>query len=205
METFKPDIGSEELPRFTVMTGAQLRQRHIEKLRVQEQRAMINDAFDPDSLTEEDQAIFNAWLKTMAESKYPDEGDYKVRILEDNGDPVTEFGEEFEFITGVTYTSDSNCNCKAIEFNISQVDLDNAIGNTDPSFNNKVVCYYNICDESAGSYIFDTAGIQYANICTKADYMVSLYFQYSISDNSLLTPPNCSASLSDNCCEELIP
>lgn len=204
METFKPDIGSQELPRFTVMTGAQLRQRCVEKLRVQGQRTMINGAFDPNSLTEEDQVILNAWFKAMAESKYPDEGDYKVRILEDNGDPVAEFGEEFELITGVNYSL--NCDCRPIEFNISQTDLDNATGNTDPLLDGKISFFYNDCDgifsQATG---FDTEGPQLrAGVCAKLDSDL-LYFRYYNADTPVTTGYSSSATRSNNCCEELIP
>jgi len=205
METFKPDIGSEELPRFTVMTGAQLRQRYVEKLRVQEQRVMINSALDPDSLTEGDLEMFNAWLKTMAESKYPDEGDYKVRILEDNGDPVTEFGEDYEFITSVGYLPADCGDCRAIELNISQTDLDNATGNTDPLLNGKISLFYNDCDGILLTTGFDTAGIQFkAGVCAKSNADL-LYFQYYNADNPVTTGYSSLATRSDKCCEEIIP
>ena len=101
--------------------------------------------------------------------------------------------------TSTTTTTTTLCPCRQIEVSISQLDLDDATGNTDPGNNNAIVLTYRNCDGTFTSYPTSVAGIfQPAGVCT-TDQSEIIALTY-LKNNAPIVSTLSTATVTDTCC-----
>lgn len=93
-------------PTFIIKSGRELRNAHISKAYVKQLLDWVDTGVDPTKVSEETKKeLMVQWTKE-SEIAFPGEGDYTVRILDENGDgiisdsEVTYFREDEEFLKG---------------------------------------------------------------------------------------------------------
>lgn len=95
--TFRPDIDGPRIPTYTMLTGDYLRNLYIARQHGTQIVTWVADGIDPACVpAEEVQALLEEWM-SQAESVYPGEGDYRVRLLDEEGERIT-IGSVVEFI-----------------------------------------------------------------------------------------------------------
>ena len=104
-----------------------------------------------------------------------------------------------EEITTTTTSSTLACGCFEIETNISQTDLDDATGNTDPANDNLISFFFLDCNGVFSQVSYTVAGTYYStDVCTNNPASI-LSFRYMKND-ILITTVVSTASLSAICC-----
>lgn len=95
--TFKPEVDGPSIPTYMMLSGDYLRKLHITKQYGTQIVNWVAAEVDPVCVpkTEMD-ALINMWTKE-AESMYPGEGDHRVRLLDEEGNPIP-IGSDVEFI-----------------------------------------------------------------------------------------------------------
>lgn len=98
-----------------------------------------------------------------------------------------------------TTTTTLACGCFEIETNISQIDLDDATGNTDPLLDNLVNFFFLDCNGIFSQKSYTVAGTYYSTDTCTNDPLNILSFRYMKNDVEITTVVS-TASLSINCC-----
>jgi hypothetical protein len=80
-----------------VLTGDYLRKLYISKQYETQIVTWVADDVDPLTVKEDAMALLMATWKKEAESLYPGEGDYRVRLLDAEGERIP-IGSDIEFI-----------------------------------------------------------------------------------------------------------
>ena len=79
--------------------------------------------------------------------------------------------------TGLTPTpTPAPCDCNYLYLNVSQTDLDDATGNTDPNLNGKVFIDYTNCDSNPAQFQTSSAGIVNTTDCYLLSVGPSIYY-----------------------------
>ena len=98
-----------------------------------------------------------------------------------------------------TTTTTAACGCLEIETNISQTDLDDATGNTDPVNDNLISFFFLDCNGVFTQTTYTVAGTYYStDVCTNNPANI-LSFRYMKNDINITTVVS-TASLSAICC-----
>lgn len=98
--TFLPEIDGVNQQIFVVMSAGTMRELWATRLRSDFLRDMIASGGDPNTLTEEMKLEIEKTCIEQATFKFPDNANYLVRALEDDGvTPVAVFGDETTVIT----------------------------------------------------------------------------------------------------------
>lgn len=98
-----------------------------------------------------------------------------------------------------TTTTTAACGCLEIETNISQTDLDDATGNTDPINDNLISFFFLDCNGVFTQTSYTVAGTYYStDVCTNNPANI-LSFRYMKNDINITTVVS-TASLSAICC-----
>jgi hypothetical protein len=101
--------------------------------------------------------------------------------------------------TTTTTSTSLSCGCFEIETNISQTDLDDATGNTDPANDNLISFFFLDCNGVFSQASYTVAGTYYStDVCTNNPASI-LSFRYMKND-ILITTVVSTASLSAVCC-----
>lgn len=95
--TFKPEIDGPSIPTFIVLTGDYLRKLYISKQYETQIVTWVADNIDPLSIKKDAMDLLMDTWRTEAESLYPGEGDYRVRLLDEEGERIP-IGSDVEFI-----------------------------------------------------------------------------------------------------------
>jgi hypothetical protein len=106
--TFKPEIDGPCVPTFTVLTGDYLRKLYISKQYQTQIITWVADGYDPLSVKESTMTSLMATWQSEAESLYPGEGDYRVRLLDEEGERIP-IGSDVEFIIEELQTAPLEC------------------------------------------------------------------------------------------------
>ena len=117
--SFYPEIEGKCIPEFTVVSGQFLIKMYISAKYQEQLWQWVEDEIDPNAVSPKDLAdLKDAWRRE-AELLYPDKGDYKVRLLDEEGDPVV-IGSDVEFI-GVGSSEGTPTVCRLYELDLSGV------------------------------------------------------------------------------------
>jgi hypothetical protein len=106
--TFKPEIDGPCVPTFIVLTGDYLRKLYISKQYQTQIIIWVADDIDPLSIKKDAMALLMATWQSEAESLYPGEGDYRVRLLDEEGERIA-IGSDVEFIIEELQTAPLEC------------------------------------------------------------------------------------------------
>jgi len=87
--------------------------------------------------------------------------------------------------------------CKYYDITISQIDIDSATGNTNPSENNVVFVDYTDCDGNGAQSVFNIAGTYINEICA---YNTGLVIPNFYQNDSNYPTLNSTATEQGNCC-----
>jgi hypothetical protein len=101
-------------------------------------------------------------------------------------------------ITPTQTVTPSNCACSYFDVVISQTDLDNATGNSDPYADNTVYVSYTNCSNVFVTDIYTTAGSFPNSICVKNGFYGSVIVEYYVTNNPVTGLSN--ATNTGNCC-----
>jgi hypothetical protein len=101
--------------------------------------------------------------------------------------------------------SETPCTCKYIDVEISQTDIDNASGNSDPSQNGKVYLYYNLCDGSPTFEEFSSAGTYTSAVCALRTQIFNSILYYYRGDTVIDSGLESSRSEGSCCTAPLTP
>jgi len=139
-----------------------------------------------------------ALLAGYASSLVPD---YTVVIrVKSNGELCTNY-VDIPVIEPSTTTTTTTlaCGCLEIETNISQTDLDDATGNTNPANDNLISFFFLDCNGVFSQSSYTVAGTYYStDVCTNSPANI-LSFRYMKNDINITTVVS-TASLSAICC-----
>jgi hypothetical protein len=128
--------------------------------------------------------------------------DYTAIIrVKSNGELCTNYIDipVIEIPSTTTTTTTAACGCFEIETNISQTDLDDATGNTNPADDNLISFFFLDCNGVFSQASYTVAGTYYStDVCTN-DPASILNFRYMKND-ILITTVVSTASLSVICC-----
>ena len=92
----------------TIMTGKTLRRMHVNKKWVMQNQEWRDNGIDPTCKTQEEKnTLISNWFKE-AESLYPSQGDYRVRVQTDEGVRIP-VGSDIEFIIDELQVPQSDC------------------------------------------------------------------------------------------------
>jgi hypothetical protein len=106
--TFKPEEIGISVPTYTIVSGEHLRTLHVSKQYAAKTVDWEDKKIDPACVTKKEmEELISLWTKE-AESLYPGEGDYRVRLLNEIGDRIP-IGSEVEFIVEENQIEASNC------------------------------------------------------------------------------------------------
>lgn len=95
--TFKPEMDGPNTPTYTMMTGSELRSLYITRAYANQVVTWVDTNVDPTCVPSE---TLNSLIETWSiesETAYPGEGDYRVRVLDDEGNRVV-IGSDVTFI-----------------------------------------------------------------------------------------------------------
>ena len=79
--------------------------------------------------------------------------------------------------------TETTCICRYLDVTITQQDIDDATGNSNPSENGKVYIYYTDCNSSPVSFEYDTAGTYVHSVCALASQIGILTYTYYYKNN----------------------
>ena len=95
--SFKPEIFGHSVPTYMVLSGDYLRKLHISKKYGTQVVNWVAEGTDPLCVPEQDMKdLLDTWTRE-AELMYPDEGDYRVRLIDEEGNRLP-IGSVVEFI-----------------------------------------------------------------------------------------------------------
>lgn len=182
--------------------------RELRKMEILKQKALTNQdlagmgtslgQINKDILKEYEMAWYKAALK-----KYPEEGDYLVKMLDDLGNPI-EIGSVVDYIREIpVIPPPCNSSCFVLQINLDPADLADATGNTDPTFDNAVDFTHINClgqpftilnMRASESPVYLPPGA-----CTNTTPSPSAFSYYK---NDILTVGVSTATILEYCCEE---
>ena len=106
--TFLPEEDGPAIPTFTVASGQELRRLYIIRSYDTQVYTWIDQDIVPSCVpAEEVQVLLNQWM-AEATVLYPEEGDYRVRVLDLMGNPI-QIGSDVEYIVEEDQVSISPC------------------------------------------------------------------------------------------------
>jgi hypothetical protein len=96
--TFKPEIDGPTVPTFTIMTSGELKNLYVSRAYASQVVDWVNAGTQPNSIPSATlESLIEGWV-TDAETLYSEEGDYRVRVLDNAGEKVV-IGSDVAFIT----------------------------------------------------------------------------------------------------------
>lgn len=106
--TFLPEEDGTAIPTYTIASGRELRRLHIIRSNETQIYTWIGEGVVPSCVPEEErQALIDQWM-AEATVLYPEEGDYRVRLLDVMGEPIP-IGSSVEYIVEEDEVSISPC------------------------------------------------------------------------------------------------
>lgn len=101
--------------------------------------------------------------------------------------------------SSTTTTTTTACPCKKIELSISQLDLNDATGNSSPGNNNSIVLTFRNCNNLFSSYPTSTPGVQTPpGLCTTSQGQIIALTYYK--NNSPIVSTRSTATVTNTCC-----
>jgi hypothetical protein len=119
---------SEDIPPATsfMQSGKSLRASHAARLEAKFITDMlIEGEEDPNNIKEEQWQELRSEWKKEAELKFPDQGDYKIWLLDPETNEPVPIGEMVEFVGGAVRENPGILPCKEYELNLSGVVIPN--------------------------------------------------------------------------------
>lgn len=106
--SFYQDRDQPSTVTHTIMTGKTLRRLYVNKQWAIQNQSWKDNGVDPTCKTQEEKDTLVRELFVEAESLYPSQGDYRVRVKDDEGNPVA-IGSDIEFIIDELQVEVSDC------------------------------------------------------------------------------------------------
>ena len=102
--------------------------------------------------------------------------------------------------TNTPTVTPTNCDCVYVDITISQLDINSATGNTEPSENNVVAYQYNICGSPSPQTIeyYSVAGVYTNSVCVKENQVGSSTLYY-VKGDDIITSGTSTYSIG-GCC-----